>query len=363
MSYLGKLINFAIKLTKKKTNMESEILEQPDIIDSLIKKYISKDGSIKINIPFDNCKIALVASGSSYHCATIAANYLRNNVHCDAQSYYASEFSIVENLDVDSDTFYIFISQSGETSDTVKSLEKVRKKTNKTLAVTNTKDSSLYKNAKYKMLIQAGLEKSIASTKAMSAQLFCLFLIAAKIAEQKQLPTDKIICELKNVPDSIKKAFTYSDEIQKFSKKLQEYENSAILASGIFYPLAKEGALKIKETSYINTTAYPTGEFLHGHIAILNKRCAVIVIINNDNIEFTKTVVENIRKNYKSDLFIISAIPLGKSIYDNIISVNTQFDINFVFTTLTILQKIALRTAVNLNRDVDKPQGLTKVVK
>lgn len=363
MNIFKKALDCVKNLYCRKTKMESEILEQPKIISFLEKKYISKDGMINIDIPFYTNKIALIASGSSYHCATIAANYLRNNIHCDAQSYYASEFSIVDDIDVDSNTFYIFISQSGETADTINSLNKVKSKTNKTVAVTNTVNSTLYNEAKYKILIHAGEEKSIASTKAMSSQLYCLFLIAAKIAQQKELPTDKIICELKNVSSAVKKAFDYYDEINNYSKKLRTYDNAAILASGMFYPLAKEGALKIKETSYINTTAYPTGEFLHGHIAILNKRCSVIAIINNYNIEFTTRVIENIKKNYKSDLFIISAIPLAKTGEENIISVNTMFDIIFVFTALVILQKLAYITASGLNRNVDKPQGLTKVVK
>ena len=346
-----------------KTNIETEIFEQPVVIDRVLKKYVSKKGSINIEIPDNVHKIALIASGSSYHSATIAANYLRNNVHCEAQSYYASEFSLVENVDVDSDTLYIFISQSGETFDTNKSLEKVSKKTNKTIGITNTKDSTLYKGVKYKILTYAGEEQSIASTKSMSAQLFCLFLIAAKIMQQKEIPSDKIIYELQNVKNSIKKAFNYRELIKDYSKKLYNYENAAILASGMFYPLAKEGALKIKETSYINTTAYPTGEFLHGHIAILNKRCAVISIINNYNIDFTQNVIEKIRNNYKSDLLIISAIPV-KNIDNNIvISVNTMFDIDFIFTTLVIMQLLAYETAFLLNRNVDKPLGLSKVVK
>lgn len=358
-------INFLknLFLGSAKTNMEIEIYQQPKVIDRLIKKYISKDGIVNIKIPENVNRIALIASGSSYHSATIAANYFRNNVHCDAQSYYASEFSLAEDADVDLETLYIFISQSGETSDTNKSLEKICEKTNNTLAITNTKNSSLYNKAKYKILTHADIEKSIASTKAMAAQLFCLLLVAAKIMQQKNMPTDKIIYELKNVVSSIKKAISFRDTVKKYSKKLKEYDNAAVLASGMFYPLAKEGALKIKETSYINTTAYPTGEFLHGHIAILNKKCAVISIINNYNIQFLKNVVADIRKNYKSDLLIIAANSINLKNNDTVITVNTAFDIDFAFTCLVILQLLALETAGMLGRNVDKPQGLKKIVK
>ena len=340
-----------------KTNMEKEIFEQPDVISKLIKEYINKNKTINIDIP-DNIKnVALIACGSSYHCASVAANFIREKAHCNAQAYYASEFSLVENADVDSQTLYIFISQSGETADTIKSLDIIRCKTDKTLAVTNTKNST------YKLLIHAGIEKSIASTKAMSAQLFCLFLLSAKIMQQKELPVTNLIEELYKIPQIIKKSFDYKDAIKIFANKLISYDNAAILASGMFYPLAKEGALKIKETSYINTTAYPTGEFLHGHIAILNKKCAVISLVNNHNVDFTIKVLERIRDNYNSDSLIISAFKLNLKNQKSAICLDTYNDIDFMFSALVLLQILAYETAHGLNRDVDKPYGLTKVVR
>ena len=203
------LLNFLKKFFSKssQTNMEKEIFEQPEIISKLLKKYIQKNGVVNIDLPENIKKVALVASGSSYHSATIAANYLRDNVHCYAQSYYASEFSLIDNPDVDNQTLYIFISQSGETADTNRSLDLVRVKTDKTLAITNTKNSTLYNNAKYKILLHAGVEKSIASTKAMCAQIFCLFLIAVKIMQQREIPVNSLVDELFSVPNIIEKTF------------------------------------------------------------------------------------------------------------------------------------------------------------
>ncbi len=163
MNIIRKLL--AKLIPDKKTNMESEIYSQPDVVFEIIRKYVKKDYSVNIELPENIKKIALIASGSSYHSAAIAAYFLRGKVHCDAQSYYASEIALAENFDVDSDTLYIFISQSGETSDTNISLEKIRQKTDKTLAITNTKNSTLYKNTKYRVLTYAGPEKASASTK------------------------------------------------------------------------------------------------------------------------------------------------------------------------------------------------------
>ena len=343
--------------------MEKEIFEQSDIIFELIRKYIKKDYTVNIELPENIRKISLIASGSSYHSAAIAANFLRTKAHYDAQSYYASEVSLCENFDVDSDTLYIFISQSGETSDTLKSLNKIKQNTDKTLAVTNTKNSSIYNNSKYKILTYAGIEKAIASTKSMSAQMYCLFLISVKLMQKKELPVKSILDELLSLPEYLRNAFSKREEIQKYSSVLVNYENAAILASGMFYPLAKEGALKIKETSYINTTAYPTGEFLHGHIAILNKKCAVIVLVNNINVQFTIDVLNKIENNYKTDALIISAVPLYEIKDENKINIFTSSDIEFMFSSLVILQLLSFESARLLNRNADLPEGLTKIVK
>lgn len=348
---------------KQKTNMEKEILEQPDVIFELIRKYISKDYSVNIELP--NCikKISLIASGSSYHSATIAANFFRTNIHIDSQSYYASEVALSKSFDVDSDTLYIFISQSGETSDTNIALNKIKNSSDNTLAITNTKNSTLYNNCNYKILTHAGVEKSIASTKALSAQIFCLFLVGVKLMNLKQISSRKLTDELLNIPEYIKNIFSKREDIKKFARILSGYDNSAVLASGMFYPLAKEAALKIKETSYINTTAYPTGEFLHGHIAILNKKCAVIVFVNNNNLEFTYNVLCNINKNYDTDVLIIASNENLDSDYDNIITIPSDSEINYLFSTLIVIQLLAFETAKILDRNIDKPEGLSKVVR
>ena len=361
MNIIKKFFNIFNK--QKKTNMETEIYSQFDIVFELIKKYVRKDYKINIDIPENIKKIALFASGSSYHSTAIIANFLRQKVHCEAQPYYASEVALAESFDTDTDTLYIFISQSGETADTNKALDLIRQKTDKTLAITNTKNSTLYNNAKYKILTYAGVEKAIASTKAMCAQMYCLFLIAAKIMQQKELPSMEVIDELLNVPEYIQQTLQKNDKVKQYAQSLINYDNAAVLASGMFYPLAKEGALKIKETAYINTTAYPTGEFLHGHIAILNKKCAVISLVNNHNAQFTIDVLNKINSTYKTDVLIITALPLSQLSMNNLIEIKSQSDINFLFSSLVLLQLLAYNSALLLNRNVDSPEGLQKIVK
>ncbi len=355
--YLKNFLNI-----KHKTNMEREIYSQPEITAYLAKKYIKNNDCINILLPDNIKKTVLIASGSSYHSAAITAGFLREYAHCEAQSYYASEVSLLKSIDAEPDTLYIFISQSGETSDTNNALEKIKIKTNKTLAVTNTKNSTLYKNCKYKILTLAGEEKAVASTKAMCTQLYCLLLIAIKIMEAENIPADIFLNELKNLPLNMKKAFDKKKEITGYSKILSKYDNAAVLASGMFYPLAKEAALKIKETSYINTTAYPTGEFLHGHIAVLNKKCAVVAFVNNHNTASAIKVFNKINTDYNTEPLIISAFPFYNSDNKKIINIQTSGEINFMFSALILLQLLAFETASILNRDIDKPIGLSKVV-
>lgn len=345
----------------KQTNMEKEIFEQPETVSKLIKKYISKNGTINIDLPDNIKKVFLVASGSSYHSATIAANYLRDNVHCYAQSYYASEFSLLDSVDVDNQTLYVFISQSGETADTNKSLDLVKAKTDKILAITNTKNSTLYNNAKYKLLLHAGEEKSIASTKAMCAQIFCLFLIAVKIMQQREIPANKLLDELYAIPQKIENVLKNKEQVKSFAKRLSSYDNAAVLASGMFYPLAKEGALKIKETSYKNISAAILGEFMHGHVAILNNKATLIFISVDKISERSINNLNKIKEDYHPTLIIIG--DGDKRIKPDFhIDIECKNEIQQLFANVVVLQLIALETALKLKRNVDNPKGLQKIV-
>ena len=181
--------------------------------------------------------------------------------------------------------------------------------------------------------------------------------------EKEDIPALSIEEELIEIPNIIENIFKQKNKIMNFAKKISKYDNIAILASGMFYPLAKEGALKIKETSYINANAYPTGEFLHGHIALLNKKSAVISIVNNKNVDFTVNVLKKIKMDYTAESMIISALPFSEKNNNSLIEIFTRKEIVFLFGSLVTLQLIAYYCATFLGRNVDSPNGLTKVVK
>ncbi len=350
--------------TAIKSNMENEILEQPSIITELTKRYITPEKYILINLPLNIKKVVLIASGSSYHCGYITAELLKEYANCDAECVYSSEFVLNKNIETNKETLFVFISQSGETSDTLDALKKVSKITDKILCVTNNEDSTIWQLSNYKILTYAGKEHSIASTKAMSAQLFCLYLLVLKIMYSKNIDIQSEINYLHNIPTSLNHILEDRKSITEIAKKLSKYQNISILGSRAFYALAKEGALKIKETSYINTTAYPQGEFMHGHVAILNQKSAVIALVDEENEALMIKNIQKIKADYSPFLIAISNSDntnLEKYSNHNF-RLSSETKIFAIFETLIMLQLLALEIAKHLKRNIDRPTGLKKVV-
>ena len=350
---------------KPESEMEKEISQQSEILKMLYEHYVRPDGVVMMNVPFYVNRVILIASGSSYNCAAIISYLLRDYAHISTQSIYASEFSQITDYEVENEALYIFISQSGETSDTIEALEKIREKTDKTLCITNNEHSTLFEKANYKLLTYAGTEKSIAATKSMSAQIYVLCLFIAKIIQSKEQDAAPLLQDLKQAGEVIESVFKDLDYIKAIGKKLADYNNISILGSGCFYPLAKEGALKIREVSYLNTNAYPTGEFLHGHVAALNKKTAVVTILSQFNKNFGVSVMKKIEKDYTPLMITISNFSIQTSQLKSDYSIKFEYDndIFLLFSTLVVFQLIALETGKKLKRNIDKPEGLNKVVK
>ena len=358
-------LNISKLFSPKESEMQKEIFSQPSVISKLFERYVNADGQIMINLPLFINRVVLIASGSSYNCAAIISYLMREYAHISTQSLYASEFAQIPSYEVEKDTLYVFISQSGETTDTLLALDRVKADSDKTLCVTNNQDSKLFTKAHYKLLTYAGIEKSIAATKSLSSQLFVLCLLIGKIMQLKGLDTSGFLEDLKNIPSIMENVLKDTSDIKKAARRLACYNNISLLGSGCFYPLAKEGALKIREVSYLNTNAYPTGEFLHGHVAALNKRTAVVAILSEFNKDFGVNILKKIKNDYSPLLFIISDIPNCDSELkpDYSIKFGYENDIFLLFSTLLILQLTSLETGIKLKRNIDKPSGLNKVVK
>lgn len=347
---------------RAKSSMENEIFEQKEIVQTILSAYVEND-SINIDVMENIGRVVLVASGSSYHCARYAAELFGAIAQIEARAIYSSEFLLESKIAASDDILYVFITQSGETTDTNSALLKAKEYGVKTLCITNKEDSSIWNAADYKILCLAGEEKSIAATKSLTSQLLCATLLVLKCAINRGLNISDYIRDLRDIPDVIENAYGLKDKIKQIARFLSKYRNIVMTADGASYALAKEASLKIKETSYINTSSYILGEFMHGHVAVLNNNRSALIYISNDALTYTATKnLNNIKESYKPPICVIgNRTNQVKSTYN--INIDCEKPIIKTFGILVIIQLLALEIALRLHRNVDKPHGLNKVVK
>ena len=346
----------------KKSGMEKEIYEQSEILANLFKKNVCQNGKIKINVPEKIKKIVFVASGSSYHCARFGADLFGTIASIEARAIYSSEFLLKAAVPHDKNTLYIFITQSGETSDTNEALKRAKELGMQTFAITNKKGSTIWKAADYKIDCLAGEETSIAATKSLTTQMLCTSLLVLKYAQIKGIEIDKYIEELKEVPIAVDAAISMHNDIKNVAKKLAKNKLIIVTADGISYDIAKEASLKIKETSYICTISGILGEFMHGHVAVMNNKSAHIHVTIDGLSEAAVKNLNKIKTEYKPTLCLIG---------DKDNRVDANYNLNVIcegliaksFATVVLCQLLALEIAQSLRRNVDKPHGLNKVVK
>ena len=351
---------------KPKTNMEMEIEEQTKIVPYILMRYINPEtGEIKIDLPQNIRKIVLVASGSSYHCARFAVDLLEKFSGIESRAIYSSEFLLKSVVPHDENTLYIFITQSGETSDTLKSVDRVKSISNlATLCITNNEKSTIWQKCDYKVACFAGVENGIAATKSFTSQMLCLILISLKLienvngAEATKHYKDSLI----HLPIILEKALARRKEIKKLANRLKKENTIIITADGISYSLAKEAALKTKETSYKNISAAILGEFMHGHVAVLNNKSTLVYITVNKISERSISNLNKIKSDYNPYLVVIG--PSTDEIKPDIkINIECENEIQQMFANVLVMQQLALEIAQQLGRNVDHPKGLQKVVK
>lgn len=346
----------------KKSSMEQEIFEQADVLDNLLKTHVNDNNYILFDIPSDIKKVVLVASGSSYHCARFAADLFGNLADIEARAIYSSEFLLKSVVPHDNDILYVFITQSGETSDTNSALNKAKEYGMRTLCITNKKDSTIWQASDFKIDCCAGEEKSIAATKSLTTQMLCCVLLVLKYAAHKNIDIIPYLEQLKGLSGAISETYKLKDDIKNVAKPLSKYKNLVITADGISYAIAKEASLKIKETSYINVYSNILGEFMHGHVAVLNNNLAQIHISVDD---LSYTAIKNLNK-IKEDynpLLCIIGNSNDKVKADYNLNISCESEIVKSFCIVVIVQLLALDIAQCLHRNVDKPHGLNKVVK
>lgn len=345
----------------KKSLMEEEISQQSGVLKELISKYVV-NYCVMVNFPAKFKRVKFIASGSSYHCACIGQRFFEDIAGVETACEFSSEFLINKNRIIDPETLYFFISQSGETADTLAIMEIVQEKKATCFALTNNIDSTLSKKADYTLSIEAGVESSIAATKSFSASVFCVWLCALKLAQSKSKNISKYLENLEKLPAILDELLLNQEKVNKAAKFLSKFKSLPIVGYNYYFAAAKEGALKIKETSYIDANAYALGEFLHGHVAVLNQKMPLLEIFTDDLGAIETRNLNKIHEQYKPKTIVITDSVGYKDCEVAINFPKFENDLIKCLCVIILLQLLALKTALCLKRDVDNPFGLSKVV-
>ena len=353
--------------------MEKEIFEQPravkDAIEGRLTSKESQEGIFGAGFEKeikDITNIQIVACGTSYHSARIFEFWSHKFLGINCRVDYGSEYQYQEPIKTDK-TLLITISQSGETADTLSSL-KFAKKTGKplSLAICNVANSSICRESDYTLLTNAGPEIGVASTKAFVTQLACLNLLLLTLMRvHNKMPGGraKIAKALLELPNQIKKTLKQTEDYKKVAKQLFKKNSTLFLGRGLYYPIAREGALKLKEISYIHAEAYPGGELKHGPLALIDKDMPVIALVpDNEHLDKITSNIEEVAAR-RGKVFTIG--PLKKTKIDKEgghIKIPKTLDLLNPIISVVPMQLIAYHTAILKGTDVDKPRNLAKSV-
>ena len=353
--------------------MAKEIEEQPTTLKTGIKEYIdnvNKEVNI-FNFPWKINKIksiTLIGCGTAYHSCMMAKYWFEELTSLDVNIDIASEFRYRNNR-FKEDCLYIFVSQSGETADTYAALDLCNKNKMKTCAVVNVIESSIARDSNYVLPIHCGPEIGVASTKAFLGQILVLYILALKFGSlRKEIEKNKYqekIKDLKNLPNLIEKTLLLDNHIQTISSTFNEAKGSMFLGRGFSYPIALEGALKLKELSYIHAEGYPAGEMKHGPLALIEEGMPVVVLAPRDN--YYKKTISNMQEVIARGAKVLlitnksSDEVVSENIWETIEVESTNQDLLPFLLTIP-LQKLAYYSALKKGFDIDKPRNLAKSV-
>ncbi len=352
--------------------MLKEIFEQAQTLSDTFLSLIDEETfETRINLPFSfadqHARLVLIACGSSYYASLTAKYWFEKYAKIPCEVDLASEFRYRDPV-LSKDDICIFVSQSGETSDTLAALNLAKSKGCTTLAIVNVPESSMVRAADYHVLTLAGPEIGVASTKAFTAQLAVLCMLALKAAEQrKSIDVSRIsdyVRELLHVPKLVAQVLQDISLFDKLGLKLSQTRDVLFIGRGTNYPIALEGALKLKEISYIHAEAYAAGELKHGPIALVDKVTPLIAIAPNDSwFEKTASNIQEVASRgapimvlTDDPLFTVNSVEFHKILLPK----TTSMSACFIYTVA--VQCIAYYTALHKGTDVDQPRNLAKSV-
>jgi glucosamine--fructose-6-phosphate aminotransferase (isomerizing) len=348
--------------------MEKEIYEQSDVVSDCMLERV-KDETTSFDEINDSIldginEIKICACGTSYH-AGITSSYLferLSKIKCNVE--IASEFRYKQPL-LTKDTLFIVISQSGETADTLEVLKMAKNAGLKTLVICNVDNSSMTRLADYSILTRAGIEKGVASTKAFSTQTVTLWMLALYFANVKNSISNEVmqkeLTALREVPNALKIEDKIHEKTRRLSKRYLHGHGFFFIGRDVFYPLALEGALKLKEISYLHAEGYPAGEMKHGPIALADPELFTIALMPQ-NLLYDK-VKSNVEELSARDSTICSISSLDFELSDDFVKIQetNHYMLEF-FEMLVVVQLLSMEISIRLGNDVDMPRNLAKSV-
>ena len=353
--------------------MEKEIYEQPDALLNTIDGRISGEdvldnifglGSTELFKKVE--RIQIVACGTSLHAGRVAANWLSAIAELPCQIDYASEYRY-RNPHVDENSILITISQSGETADTLAALNYAKEKNYlATVGICNVPTSTLARESDFVLFTNAGPEIGVASTKAFTTQLAALMLLTLSLAKARDLNPklrQRVVTALRALPEIITQTLELKDSIIEMAPAIANKDNALFLGRGIFYPVAKEGALKLKEISYIHAEAYPAGELKHGPLALIDENMPVIALAPES--EIAEKLVSNLEevKARGGTLYVFSDPSVSIDVKSGSLVPMPKCDFLLTPIIYTIpLQILSYEVALLRGTDIDQPRNLAKSV-
>ncbi|MBO5357283.1 MAG: glutamine--fructose-6-phosphate transaminase (isomerizing), partial [Clostridia bacterium] len=367
--------NLSIEDTRKQGYdhyMLKEIYEQSEVVKNTLAKRIkngvpsfSEDGLSESYFK-DIKEIHIIGCGSAMHAGLVGKGLIEKYARMPTTVFVASEYRYSPPIKSDN-TLCIFISQSGETADTLASLDYAKNNGYKTLSIVNAQDTSIAIEAHNVIYTYAGVEIAVATTKGYTTQLAVLSLIALKLALDRNTLSYNEVKDLteklyNNVPEAIENVLSKRSEIKKIAEKISTKNDAFYIGRGLDYYLCKEGSLKLKEISYINSQDYPAGELKHGTISLITENTPVIAIATNKEL-FSKTV-SNLKEVKSRGAFaiLITSLTERDDSADKIIYLNVDSEIEATFASIISTQLLSYEVAFLRGCDIDKPRNLAKSV-
>ena len=365
----------SINKERYETFMQKEIFEQPNAIRETIGTRISDDGKgidldeIEISPEWlsDVKKIIIIACGTAYYAGLIGKYFIESLARIPVEVDLASEFRYRDPI-ISKNDLVILVSQSGETADTIAALREARARGARLLSICNVRDSTVVRGSDDVLFTQAGPELRVASTKAFTTQLVNLQLIALKLGLiSGALQTDEVEIEikyLKSLPAAVEKVLSLDGAIREIAQRFYQSPSFLFLGRGVMYPIALEGALKLKEISYIHAEGFAAGEMKHGPIALIDEQMPIVVIVNKGrNYDKTVSNVEEVRARGGKIFAVASESDETIALLvDEIVKIPALGEYATAVLSVIPLQLLAYHIARLKGTDVDQPRNLAKSV-